>query len=47
MLGLAVLLPLFAVSLVVLWVADRMLLPRVPRAATWLGVSQQIRSGSG
>lgn len=47
MLGLAVLLPLFAVSLVVLWVADRMLLPRVPRAAWWLGVNQQIRSGSG
>ena len=47
MLGLAVLLPLFAVSLVVLWVADRILLPRVPRAATWLGVSQQIRSGAG
>lgn len=38
MLGLALLLPLFAASLALLWLADRLLLPRMPRTARWLGV---------
>lgn len=36
---LALLLPLFALSLVVLWLFDRLLLPRLPGAARWLGVT--------
>lgn len=35
---LAALLPLLAASLVLLWLADRLILPRLPRAARWLGV---------
>ena len=36
---LAALLPLLAASLILLWVVDRLLLPRLPRAARWLGVA--------
>jgi uncharacterized iron-regulated membrane protein len=36
---LAVLLPLLAASLILLWLFDRLLLPRLPRLAIWLGVS--------
>ncbi|WP_432769378.1 MAG: PepSY domain-containing protein [Sphingopyxis sp.] len=35
---LAALLPLLAASLVLLWIAERLILPRLPRAARWLGV---------
>jgi uncharacterized iron-regulated membrane protein len=34
---LAAVLPLLAASLVLLWIVDRWLLPRLPRAARWLG----------
>ena len=34
----AVLLPLLALSLLALWLFDRLLLPRLPALATWLGV---------
>jgi len=34
---LAAFLPLLAGSLVLLWIVDRLLLPRLPRAARWLG----------
>jgi uncharacterized iron-regulated membrane protein len=37
---LAVLLPLLALSLVALWLFDRLLLPRLPGLAHWLGVSR-------
>ncbi|MCY1557055.1 hypothetical protein D9M68_938670 [compost metagenome] len=33
------LLPLLAASLILLWIVDRLLLPRLPRAARWLGVA--------
>lgn len=36
---LALPLPLFAASLLALWLADRLLLPRLPAFARWLGVS--------
>lgn len=36
---LAALLPLLALSLLVLWLFDRFILPRLPRLAAWLGVS--------
>lgn len=35
---LAALLPLLALSLIILWLFDRLILPRLPRAAAWLGV---------
>ncbi|MBL0768979.1 PepSY domain-containing protein [Sphingopyxis sp. DHUNG17] len=35
---LAALLPLLAASLILLWIVDNLLLPRLPRAARWLGV---------
>jgi len=38
MLLLAALLPLLAASLILLWIVDRLLVPRLPRAARWLGV---------
>jgi uncharacterized iron-regulated membrane protein len=40
MLVLAALLPLLAASLILLWVFDRLLLPRLPALARWLGVRQ-------
>lgn len=36
---LALLLPLFALSLAVLWLLDRFALPRLPAAARWLGMA--------
>jgi uncharacterized iron-regulated membrane protein len=36
---LAALLPLLAASLLLLWITERLILPRVPRAARWLGVA--------
>lgn len=45
-LGLAVLLPLLAASLLMLWLIDRVL-PRIsPKAATWLGLLQPSRTVS-
>lgn len=41
---LAVLLPLLAASLIVLWLFDRLVLPRLPRLALWLGVPYEQRS---
>ena len=38
-LALAALLPLLAASLILLWIVERLLLPRLPRAARWLGVA--------
>lgn len=37
---LAAFLPLLAASLVLLWIVDRFILPRLPRAARWLGVAR-------
>ena len=37
---LAAFLPLLAASLVLLWIVDRLILPRLPRAARWLGVAR-------
>jgi uncharacterized iron-regulated membrane protein len=37
---LAVLLPLLAASLILLWLFDRLLLPRLPRLGVWLGFAQ-------
>jgi uncharacterized iron-regulated membrane protein len=34
----AILLPLLAISLLALWLFDRLLLPRLPAFAMWLGV---------
>jgi uncharacterized iron-regulated membrane protein len=43
---LAALLPLLAASLILLWIVDRLLLPRLPRAARWLGVGpRSLASG--
>ena len=36
---LAALLPLLAASLILLWLVERLILPRLPRAARWLGVA--------
>ncbi|NJS15712.1 MAG: hypothetical protein HC788_15385 [Sphingopyxis sp.] len=38
---LAVLLPMLAASLILLWLAERLVLPRLPRAARWLGMERQ------
>lgn len=40
---LAALLPLLAASLILLWVAERLIVPRLPRAARWLGVAARAR----
>jgi len=40
---LAALLPLLGASLILLWFADRLILPRLPRAARWLGLAQTVR----
>ena len=40
MLLLAVILPLFALSLAVLWLIDRFLLPMLPQLSEWLGVKR-------
>ena len=40
LLVLAALLPLLAASLLLLWIAERLILPRLPRAARWLGVAR-------
>jgi len=42
LLGLAVLLPLLAASLVVLWLIERLVLPRMPKVARWLGVPASV-----
>lgn len=36
---LAALLPLLAASLIVLWIAERLIFPRIPAAARWLGLA--------
>ncbi len=41
-LALAALLPLLAASLILLWIVDRLILPRLPRAARWLGVAAKV-----
>jgi uncharacterized iron-regulated membrane protein len=38
---LAALLPLLAVSLILVWLVERLLLPHMPKLATWLGVRPQ------
>ncbi|MCE7797724.1 PepSY domain-containing protein [Sphingobium sufflavum] len=40
---LAVLLPLFAASLILLWLVERLLLPHMPRLSHWLGVQPAAR----
>jgi uncharacterized iron-regulated membrane protein len=40
MLALAALLPLLAASLILLWLFDRVVLPRLPGLASWLGVAK-------
>ena len=37
---LAALLPLLALSLMLLWIFDRLILPRLPKLSTWLGVAK-------
>jgi uncharacterized iron-regulated membrane protein len=37
---LAALLPLLAASLILLWIVDRLIIPRLPRAARWLGMAR-------
>lgn len=39
-LALAVFLPLFAASLILLWAVDRFILPKVPKLARWLGAGR-------
>jgi len=39
---LAALLPLLAASLILLWIVDRLILPRLPRAARWLGLKSSV-----
>jgi len=39
LLGLALLLPLLAISLVLLWLMEKLAFPRLPRFAAWLGVA--------
>jgi uncharacterized iron-regulated membrane protein len=39
---LAALLPLFAVSLIFVWLIERLLLPRLPKLAIWLDVKPQL-----
>lgn len=38
MVGLSLLLPLVALSLILIWLVERLVFPRVPRLAAWLGV---------
>lgn len=38
-----VLLPLFAISIVIMWFFDKLVLPRLPGLARWLGISAQQR----
>jgi len=40
-LALAAFLPLLAASLILLWIVERLVLPRLPRAARWLGVAAE------
>ncbi|KTE78828.1 PepSY-associated TM helix domain-containing protein [Sphingopyxis sp. A083] len=40
---LAALLPLLAASLILLWLVDRLILPRLPRVARWLGMASAAR----
>ena len=40
---LAALLPLLAASLILLWLAERLVLPHLPRAARWLGVAARAQ----
>jgi uncharacterized iron-regulated membrane protein len=42
---LALLMPLLALSLMALWLFDRLLLPRIPSLARWLGVERQSATG--
>ncbi len=42
-LSLAALLPMLAASLILLWVIDRLIVPRLPRAARWLGLASGRR----
>lgn len=42
---LAAFLPLLAGSLILLWIVDRLLLPRLPRLAGWLGLRNTDASG--
>jgi uncharacterized iron-regulated membrane protein len=44
MLLLAALLPMLAASLILLWLVERLLLPRVPRVSAWLGLRRKPES---
>jgi len=39
---LAALLPMLAASLILIWIVDRLILPRLPRAARWLGIGPGV-----
>ena len=41
---LAALLPLLAASLILLWIVERLVIPRLPRTARWLGVATTARA---
>jgi uncharacterized iron-regulated membrane protein len=41
---LAVLLPLLAASLILLWLVERLILPRLPRVSLWLGLAQRPKA---
>jgi len=45
LLGLAVLLPLLAASLILLWLVERLILPRLPRLSAWLGLARGRQAG--
>ena len=45
LLVLAVLLPLLAASLILLWLVERLILPKLPRVSAWLGLASARVSG--
>lgn len=45
LLGLAVLLPLLAASLILLWLVEWLILPRLPRISAWLGLARGRQAG--
>ena len=45
LLGLAVLLPLLAASLILMWLVERVIFPRLPRISVWLGLASARAAG--